>query len=124
MRRLTLLAAAALALFTPAARAGFIGANLGAGYDYPDLATPYAFASFTAPSFIVGAGAETIGDIEGVTTLTVDFTDSKLTILLATTLHSPTFGDTPFNGPVFTLLTPGSLGIVGATVDPAATLAG
>lgn len=93
-------------------------------YDFPDLASPYGDASFSPPSFAVGAGVETVGDVEGVTTLSVDFTASRLTIVLNTTLTNPTWTGAAFNGPLFTLLSPGTLGITGATVDASTTLAG
>jgi hypothetical protein len=102
--------------------AGLLGKTLDAVYYYPDLGTPYAFASFTPPSFVVGAGQETDGDVEGVTHLLVDFGDTTLTITLTTVLSTPTWNVAPFNGIVFT--SPGLLGIASASVDPVTTMAG
>ena len=106
------------------AEADLISKTLDAVYYYPDTATPYANASFTPLSFVVGAGQETDGNVEGVTHLLVDFDDTTLTISLTTVLSNPTWNTVPFNGPIFTLLSPGSLGITGASVDPATTMSG
>jgi hypothetical protein len=104
------------------AEAGLLGKQLDAVYYAPDLGTPYANAGFTPPSFVVGPGQETDGVVEGVTHLLVDFDDTTLTVTLTTTLTAPTWNSAPFNGIVFT--SPGLLGIAGATVDPATTMAG
>ncbi len=104
------------------AEAGLLGKTLDAVYYYPDLGTPYSQASFTPSSFVVGPGQETVGDVEGVTQLLTDFSDTMLTITLTTTLTTPTWSVAPFNGIVFT--SPGLLGIIGASVDPATTMAG
>ena len=112
------------ASFSITAQAALIGKTLDVTYHHPDLTTPYAAASFLPQSFAVGAGAETIGNVEGVTSLVTDFSDSQLTILLKTTLDKPTWNATPFNGMVFTLLSQGSLDISSAVVDPATSLSG
>ena len=70
----------------------------------------------------MAAGQETVGDVEGVTQLLVDFSDSALTIALQTTLSTPNWNSAAFNGIVFT--SPGPLGITGAVVDPATTMTG
>jgi PEP-CTERM motif len=106
------------------ADAGLLGKTLDAVYYYPDTATPYAQASFTPLSFVVGPGQETDGNVENVTHLLTDFSDTMLTITLETTLSSPTWGTAAFNGPIFTLLSPGPLGITGASVDAATTMVG
>ena len=104
------------------AEAGLLGKTLDAVYYFPDLGTPYASASFTPPSFVVGPGQETVGNVEGVTDLLTDFTDTTLTITLDTVLSSPTWSTAAFNGIVFT--SPGLLGITDASIDPATTMAG
>jgi hypothetical protein len=107
------------------AEAGLLGQTLDAVYFYPDTATSYPFASFTPLSFVVGAGQETVGDVEGVTNLLVDvdFDDTTLTITLTTVLTSPTWNAVAFNGPIFTSLS-GPLGITDASVDAVTTMAG
>ena len=61
-------------------------------------------------------------DLEGVTTFNVDFGDTALDLLFDTTLPSPTFGNSPFNGLIFTSTAFGT--ITGVTVDPSTNLAG
>ena len=48
----------------------------------------------------LGAGAETVGDVESVTFITADFTDTRLTLVFDTVLTSPTWNAVAFNGPV------------------------
>lgn len=120
MRRLFVLAAAVLLFVAPTARAGFLGAEFDAAYYYQDPSTPYPGATFSNPTFTVGAGVETTLDIENLTNMSVDFTGDTLTILyLSTTANPPTWGVNPVNGPIFTLTpssSPSSLGIAGFSV--------
>ena len=113
-----------LALFSNRAEAGFIGQTLDAVYYVPDALTPYLSASFTPPSFVVGSRQETTGNFEGVTELNIDFTDDTLTIVLDTILTNPTWGSASFNGIIFTVQSPGSLGIASAVVDAGTPLSG
>lgn len=103
---------------TPAS-ASFLGQSMTATYQYPSLGVVYGSASWTPASFTVGAGPETVGSVEGVTTISVDVSGSTLSLVLNTILSSPTWNATPFNGPVFTALLP--LGIASATVSAAGT---
>jgi hypothetical protein len=112
----------ALSMFPVAAHAGLIGQAAGASYHYPDTVTVYAGASFSPAIFIIGAGQETVGNVEGVTDLLVDFSDNALTVTLNTVLSNPTWGASTFNGIIFTFSLP--TGITGATVDASTTLAG
>jgi hypothetical protein len=114
---------AALA-FVPAAQADFTGISLDAAYYIPDTSTVYPQASFTPSTFVVGVGVETTGNIEDVTFLPVDFSANSLTIDFNTVLTNPTLQNQPFNGIIFNLLSPGTLGITGVTVDGATTLPG
>jgi hypothetical protein len=104
------------------AHAGFIGAQMTASYYFPDSSSPYASAAFTPPSFTVGAGQETVGDIEGVTNLLVDFSDDALSIAFDTILGNPTWNGADFNGIIFTATNP--LDISSAIVDASTTMAG
>jgi hypothetical protein len=129
MRRLLILSSLTLLFVTPAVHAGFLGAEMSAVYNYPALGTSYGSASFSPSTFTVGGGVETTGEVEGITTLSVDFTDTRLTVTLHTDLgtlkwNPHGFGDPPltFNGPVFTLVSPGTLGITGASVNGDTTL--
>ena len=104
------------------ADAGLIGQQFSAGYYVPDTSSPYGGASFDPSSFVVGAGIETTGTVEGKTTIPVNFTDAALNVVLNTTISSP---DIPkwypatFNGIIFTATLPH--GIASATVVDAST---
>lgn len=128
MRRLPVLAALALVLVAPAAHAGLIGAEFDAAYYYQVASPPYSGANWQNPTFtVVDPGVETLLNIEQTTYMSVDFTDSKLTIHYdRTTANSPTWGNSVPNGPVFTLAPTSpltSLGIIGFTTT-GTTLAG
>ncbi|MBU3076337.1 PEP-CTERM sorting domain-containing protein [Sphingomonas quercus] len=86
----------------PASAATFIGGTISEQYYYPDLATPYAQASYIPQSFTVGAGQESVVWIENVTSIGVDFSAAALDLDFTTSLDNPTFGVQPFNGLVFT----------------------
>ncbi len=105
-----------------AAHAGLAGQSLDAGYYLPDTVTPYGPAVFTPSSFVVGPGLETIADVEGVTNLLIDFSDTSLTITLETVLATPTWNAASFSGLIFDSVAP--LGIAAATVNASTTMAG
>jgi hypothetical protein len=104
------------------AHAGLIGTQMDVGYYTPDTSSPYAPAVFSPSHFTVGAGQETIGDVEGVTNILVDFSDSTLSITFDTILGSPTWNTASFNGVTFTAAS--FLGIGSALVDPSTSMAG
>jgi hypothetical protein len=122
MRRLLMSTILAWAGFVAPAAASLLGQGFTPGYRVPDLGTVYAEASWSPASFTVGAGVETVGDVEGVTSITVDASASALSLVLATTLTNPTWNSASFNGLVFTAA--GPLGIIGATVNAATSMAG
>lgn len=126
MRRSGALFAVAIAAFASLAgtsKASLIGQSFTATYQYPTLGSVYPDATWSPTTFVVTAGSpETVGNVEGVTSIAVDFTGTSLTLVLTTTLNTPTWGGTTFNGPVFTAA--GPLGIGGATVGVGTTLAG
>lgn len=100
---LTLLAA-------PMAQAATLdGTTLSAEYFYPDLDASYPSASPnpTGP-LVVGPGLDAGLNVEGVTTISLDFSGNALTVLFSTILSSPTWNDATFNGLVITLLSPGN----------------
>lgn len=111
-------------LLATSAQAQFDGKTFAAHYAYPDVGTPYAGAVITPGAFVVGAGVETTFDIEGVTTISADFTDSTLTLELHTVLGTPTWGAAAFNGLVFDLTAGAPLSFSAATVDATTTMAG
>jgi hypothetical protein len=107
---------------TPAAAMGLLGRELEVAYYTPDTATVYGGAAFTPDSFVVGLGQETDGNVEDVTHLLVDFDEDSLHIELHTILSNPTWGNTAFNGMIFTVALP--LDIETATVDGSTTMSG
>lgn len=115
------IALAAVALIAGAApsQASLLGHQMTATYQHPALGTVYGDATWAPATFVTGAGGETVGDIEGVTQIAVDFAASTLTLVLTTTLTGPVWNSAAFNGPVFT--SADALGIVSATVDSLAT---
>lgn len=122
-----LLTVMAMSSLASNAEAGFLGKGMSATYMTPDLATVYPFASFSPATFTVtdDPGFETIGIVEGVTSLPVQFTDDTLTIQLSSTLPpNPKWNAAAFNGILFALQGSGTLGILTATVDASTTLAG
>ena len=100
--RAPLLAIAIVLPTTGASSAVLLGASVSEQYYYPDLATPYPFVTYSPQSFIVGPGQELTISLEGVTTFNVDFSDTALDLIFDTSLSSPTFGTSSFNGLVFT----------------------
>jgi hypothetical protein len=104
------------------AHAGFIGMQMSAGYYYPNAGSAYASASFSPAVFTVGAGQETVGDVEGVTNLLVDFSDDTLSIVFDTILANPTWTAASYNGIIFTATSP--LDITSAMVGASTTMSG
>ncbi|WP_292455037.1 PEP-CTERM sorting domain-containing protein [Methylibium sp.] len=86
--------------------------------------TPFPSASFTPSSFVVGAGVESLVNVEDLTSISIDFSDTGLSLVLNTTLAQPTWTTAPFNGLVFDLTSPGPLGITGASIDAQTTMIG
>jgi hypothetical protein len=70
----------------------------------------------------VGAGQETVGDVEGVTNLLVDFSDDTLSIVFDTILANPTWTVASYNGIIFTATSP--LDITSAMVGASTTMSG
>lgn len=121
---------AAIALLTAAtataAHAGFVGRTLQATYFTPDLSTPYPLATATPQVFTVGTApaVETIVDVEDVTQIAVDFTDTSLRLNFTTSLANPTWNATTFNGMVFDVLAGSPLSLAAASIDGSSTLSG
>lgn len=121
---------AAAALFTvvtaTAAHAGFVDRTLKATYYYPNLSTPYTSAPATPAEFTVSnvLAVETTINVEDVTQIAVDFTDSSLRFDFTTSLSNPTWNSTSFNGVVFDLLAGASLSLASASIDPSSTFSG
>jgi hypothetical protein len=117
----TTVATALLAAGLPA-HASLIGQGFNVSYRYADLGTVYGGATASPADFVVGAGVESVVDVEGVTDLIVDLAASSLTVLFDTVLTSPTWNAASFNGLLF--IGTAAHGIAGATVDASSTLGG
>jgi hypothetical protein len=116
------LLAGALSLVVGTAHAGLIGDHMSVQYVYPNGEDSHSGTSSTLPQrFTIGDGAEATITIGG-TTLLADFTDDKLRVKFGTSLPAH-FSPATFNGLVFTLTSPGTLGIIGADVTDTAGFA-
>lgn len=123
MRKTVMGVMAALVVGTPVgAHADLLGAEITAGYYFPDSATPYAGAVATPATFIVGAGIESQIAVEDVTFIDVDFGASTLDLVLNTVLTNPVWSSVDFNGVIFTATLPHD--IAAASVNPATTMVG
>lgn len=100
MNKLHLAALAALAFSTPAL-AALDGTMATVDYNFPDLGTVYGFANPSVSPFVIGAGVESVVNVEDVTFISVDFTDLGLSLVFNTQLNQPTWTNTAFNGLVF-----------------------
>jgi hypothetical protein len=102
MIKTALLGMTALASFAGAAsaQATLLGDSLSGAYYFPDLATLYGNYTLSPSTFVVGAGSESLGTVDGVT-MDIDFSDDMLVI----TMPQVIFTGGAFNGFVFTNLT-------------------
>jgi hypothetical protein len=113
-----------LSFIAPSAEAALIGQTLEVNYYYPDLSSTYAEASFSPQSFIVAAGIETIGTVEGVTNLLTDFDDNQLIITFDTVLQAPSWNTAAFNGLVFALRSGNNLQFASLLINDQTTVTG
>lgn len=105
----------------PASAATLVGDAMDVSYRFPDVGTVYPFATPSVSPFVVGAGVESVVDVEDVTDIAVDFGAETLTITFNTVLSSPTWNSTTFNGLLFQGT--GAARILGASVT-SSTMAG
>lgn len=99
--------------------AALVGSTVSAGYYFPNDAAPYPFGTASPETFIVGAGVETVINVEDVTDITVDFGDDYLRILFNAILSLPTWNTSDFNGVIFEGMSLSS--ISGVSIDAMAT---
>jgi len=105
VRLAAIAAMSALAVLTNASHAStLIGNVIQAQYEFPDIGTPYVFSGVSPNPFTVGDGIEAVLDVEEVTQLSIDFSESSLLITLNTILINPTWTGTGQNGPVFSVV--------------------
>lgn len=106
------------------AHAGFIGRQLGVDYFYPNQSSPYGPSVETPPVFIVGSGIETVVNVENVTTITVDVSDTSMLFNFSTDHPGPTWLSSSFNGLIFNLINGNSFDFATASIDASSTFAG
>ena len=106
------------------AHAGFIGRQLSVDYFYPVPSTPYGPSVETPPVFIVGNGVETVVNVENVTTITVDVSNTSVLFDFSTSHPGPTWLSDAFNGLIFNLISGNSFDFANASIDPGSTFAG
>ena len=87
-----------------ASAATLMGNSIDAAYYFPDSGTVYPFGTASLNPFTVGAGVDTTIDVEGVTSLLIDFSATSLVITLQTILTNPTWNAAAQNGPAFRVL--------------------
>ena len=121
MKSFGLAAIAVLAFSTPAF-AALDGTSASVAYNFPDLGTVYGGASPSVSPFVIGAGVESVVDVEGVTFISIDFTDLGLSLVFNTQLQNPIWNNTAFNGLVFT--GSGFSGLSSATLLGSSTFGG
>lgn len=97
------------------AQAGLLGTTLAGSYRYPNAGTPSSVWIFTPPTFVVGAGVESIvGRVSIPQLWSVDFADGSLTLVM---LHGGMiYAASQFNGLVFDVLAGESFGPVASVV--------
>ena len=106
-----------LATGTQSQAATFIGAEVIASREGPQLGTPAGGYTFSPAAFVVGSGPESAVSTAGTPLASIDFGDSGLQI---TFLTGNQFGVGPFNGYVFK--SDAFTGVSGVTLDPLHTL--
>lgn len=111
--------ALAVATFAAPAHAALNGSTVSVEYQFPDPGQVYPLGTATPPVFVVGAGVESVMDVEGVTFISIDFSDTGLNLLFNTQLSGPTWSDYPFNGLVFT--SDAFLGLADIFIDPSSS---
>jgi PEP-CTERM motif len=118
------LAALTLLAGSACAQAGFDGKSFSGYYTYPDLGTAYASSTPSPFLFTVGNGVDAQFLVEGVTTISVDFSDTQMSLVLNTTLPSPTWNVAAFNGFTFDVTAGGPLSFSALSIDPLTSMAG
>lgn len=109
-------AVAAFALFwvTPASAATLIGETMSVSARFPDVGTVYPFGIPSVSPFTVGAGVETLVNVDSLIDIAVDFDANSLLITFNTPFSSIGWNASSFNGLLFQ--GPGAAKILGASV--------
>lgn len=106
------------------AHAGFIGRQLSVDYYYPNQSTSYGQSVETPPVFIVSDGIETVVNVENVTLIAIDVSDTSMQFDFSTTHPGPTWLPNTFNGLIFNLISGNSFDFAAASIDPSSTFGG
>lgn len=106
------------------AHAGFIGRQLSVDYFSPNSSAPYGLSVETPSVFTVDGDIETVVVVEGVTTISVDFSDTSMVFNFDTTHPGPTWNAANFNGLIFNLISGNSFDFATASIDSSSTFAG
>lgn len=106
------------------AHAGFIGRQLSVDYYYPNQSTSYGQSVETPPVFIVSDGIETVVNVENVTLIAIDVSDTSMQFDFSTTHPGPTWLPNTFNGLIFNLISGNSFDFATASIDPSSTFGG
>lgn len=106
------------------AHAGFIGRQLSVDYFTPDASTPYGGSVETPPLFTVGNGIETVVNVENITWITVDVSDTSMQFNFSTQHPGPAWLPNTFNGLIFNLISGNSFDLSTASIDSSSNFAG
>ena len=107
------------------ASASLIGTSWHVDYYLPSTSTLYPGSVESPNDFVVGAGVESMIDIEGILRISVDFTASGIDIFFdKQTPYNSQWGSAAFSGLIFTLLDPGALPFSSLVVTPQSYMPG
>ena len=106
------------------AHAGFIGRQLSVDYFTPNSSSPYGPSVETPSVFTVGSDIETVVNVENITTITVDVSDTSMVFDFFTDHPGPKWNSVNFNGLIFNLISGNSFDFATASIDASSTFAG
>src|SRR5689334_16428993 len=112
MKRLSLVAGAVLSIATLAASpatAGLLGDSIQGAYDFPCDTCLYDLFSYSVNPFTVGAGVDSILNVDIINDINVDFSDNALVL---TFQEDVGWNPASFNGPEFTVLSGNPFGSI------------
>ena len=120
------LASACFAFVGPtSASASLIGTSWHVDFYFPDSATVYPGSIETPNDFVVGAGIESLIDVEGILNIAVDFTANGIDIFYdKQTPYNSQWGSAAFSGLIFTFLDPGPLPFSSLVATPQSYMPG
>lgn len=97
-------------LSSTSASASLIGTSWHVDYYFPNTATLYAGSVEMPNDFVVGAGVESVIDVEGILKIEIDFTADGIHVFYdKQTSYNSQWQAAAFSGLIFTFLDPGPL---------------